>query len=137
VYRPVFELSAFDTMPHPEKVRVLIALLEALALADLIYLRANPKTPRLYESGVVYVREPDDRDNWQDIPRTIALRNGDCEDLCAWRVAELRAAGELAEFELRHFLIGHATVYHVLVRHADGGIEDPSRALGMNADAQA
>lgn len=118
-------------MTHTAKVAVLGAMLEALVLADLEYLRENPSTPQLLTSGVVYKREAPGSDNWQDTERTLELRSGDCEDLCAWRCAELRAAGEDAHCDLLEFVDGGITFFHVRVRRANGAIEDPSRILGM------
>ncbi len=132
MYAPLFELRAFDSINDRAKAVVLIHLLEGLIAADVAYLIDNPKTPWLYESGVVYEEEPDGRDNWQDIPRTLELRVGDCEDLGCWRVAELRVRErEHAKPIIRSSIIGHRTVYHVAIQRTDGRLEDPSRRLGM------
>jgi hypothetical protein len=132
VYAPLFQLRAFDTINDHAKGVVLIHLLEGLIAADVAYLLDTPNTPWLYESGVVYEEEPDGRDHWQDIPTTLALRVGDCEDLGSWRVAELRVRSrEHAKPVIRSSIIGHRTVYHVAVQRADGRLEDPSKRLGM------
>ena len=78
MYRPTYELACFATVTHEEKLDILVALLEGLILADVLYLRHRPGTPPLYAAGVPYVVEPPGRDNWQDIPRTLALGEGDC-----------------------------------------------------------
>jgi len=57
---------------------VLRRLLQALFECDVLYLRANPGTPMLYESGVVYQEEPPGAEDWQDIPTSLALGWGDC-----------------------------------------------------------
>lgn len=120
-------------MSHTAKIAVLGAMLEALVIADAEYLRENPTTPRLYASGVVYKREAPGRDKWQDLAQTIEVRSGDCEDLCAWRVGELRAAGEAAaRCDLIEFEEGGVTFFHVVVVRGDGSTEDPSRLLGMH-----
>ena len=54
-----------------------------------------------------------------------------CEDLSAWRVAELRAIGERAEFVLTKFDVRGRPSYHVRVMRQSGQIEDPSLVLGM------
>lgn len=93
--------------------------------------------PALYEAGVRYQREPFPREDWLDVLEVIQRRQGDCEDLACWRVAELRAAGVEARpgFIRRRVLTaeGWQTVYHIVVLWPDGRIEDPSRILGMNS----
>ena len=132
MYAPLFQLRAFDVIDSDAKGRVLEQLLEALIAMNQEYLRVCPSTPPLYESGVVYEEEPGERDNWQDIPETIGLGKGDCEDLGCWRIAELRVR---AEEHATPFItcreVDTRTVYHIAVRRADGTIEDPSRLLGM------
>ena len=133
MYAPLFQLRAFDVIDNGAKSRVLELLLEALIAADIEYLRACPSAPSLYESGVVYEEEPGERDNWHDIPETIGLGSGDCEDLGCWRIAELRfRANEHATALITWREVGDRTVYHIAVRRADGAIEDPSRLLGMS-----
>ena len=78
MYSPTYELACFSTVTHEEKLEILKAMLEALILANVLYLGHRPDTPPLYACGVPYVVEPPGRDNWQDIPRTLALREGDC-----------------------------------------------------------
>lgn len=131
MYRPCFEFKGFGAMPVDAQAGVLAALLQALVLENTEYLRENPSTPPLYKAGVKYLREKPGSDNWQDIPRTLELRSGDCEDLAAWRTAELNAAGESAHCELIHFVEEGITFFHVVVRRADGTKEDPSNILGM------
>ena len=88
--------------------------------------------PPLYSAGVRYVREPGKREEWQDIQTTLARREGDCEDLAAWRTAELRAQGVQAH-PLIQYRLGPAgqQLMHALVELPGGKIEDPSRRLGM------
>ena len=132
MYAPLYQLRAFDVIDSDAKGRVLEQLLEALIAANIEYLRVCPSTPSLYESGVVYEEEPEDRDHWQDIPETLGLGVGDCEDLGCWRIAELRfRAAEPASPFITWREVGARTVYHIAVRRADGAIEDPSRLLGM------
>ena len=132
LYAPHFKLRAFDTLTDEAKMAALAQLLEALAGVNEAWLREHPAAPWLYESGVRYEEEPDGRDDWQDIPETIALRVGDCEDLGCWRLAELRTrVREYARPFVKRSVVGSRTVYHVAVRRADGRLEDPSRILGM------
>lgn len=84
--------------------------------------------PSLYESGARYQREPRGVEEWRTVLGVLRHMAGDCEDLAAWRAAELRLAGEPARVVVRR--TGRRVV-HALVERADGTIEDPSRALGM------
>ena len=132
LYAPHFKLRAFDTLSDAAKIAALVRLLEALTGVNEAWLRENPNAPDLYASGVRYLEEPHGRDDWQDIPETLALRNGDCEDLGCWRVAELRVrANEHAIPFVRKSWSGPRTIFHVAVRRANGDLEDPSRILGM------
>jgi hypothetical protein len=95
-------------------------------------LRLHPEAPWLYASGVSYAEDDEGHEAWRDIPETLARGVGDCKDLVAWRLAELRErAREPAEPRVRVARVGARVKYHVVVRRADGAREDPSRALGM------
>lgn len=104
-------------------------LLYGLAKASLAQILSGKVRGKLYSSGVRYKREPLGRERWQTAAETSLKMSGDCEDLAAWRTAELWAAGELGArpecYSPRPGLI------HCVVRRADGTREDPSRKLGM------
>jgi len=87
------------------------------------------QVPPLYKTGTVYAREISGKqsENWQTCVQILKSRVGDCEDLAAYRVAELCERGEDAKIRLS--LKGRT--WHVTVRRGDGRIEDPSRILGM------
>jgi hypothetical protein len=104
------------------------ACLAALTALNDLYLRANPRTPALYGSGVRYQTEAPGRDDWDVIPLVLKRGWGDCEDLAAWRCAELRAAGVAAVCDARR--TGPET-WHAFVRLPDGTVDDPSLRLGM------
>lgn len=110
---------------------VLAKMLEILAGANQRYIRRHG-APALYRSGVRYQREPLGAENWRYIPAILRDGIGDCEDLAAWRVAELRERGENAKFLItkRQKRSGFL-VYHIKVLRANGKEEDPSRLLGM------
>lgn len=137
MYSPCFRLKCFETISDDAKFGVMHFLLEGLIAANIAYLLRNPRCPPLYQAGVRYEVEPEGRDEWQDIPDTLMRRNGDCEDLACWRVAELRMAGERSA--KTHVTVSQMmapsgamqTVFHIQVRRANGSIEDPSRMLGM------
>jgi hypothetical protein len=111
---------------------VLRLLVEALAAANTGYLRLHPEAPWLYASGVSYAEDDDEREGWTDLSETLARGVGDCKDLVAWRLAELRVREREAALPLVSFARrGHHVKFHVVVRRADGRLECPSRELGM------
>lgn len=144
-----------DPSREASDTRALLALVDALIAVDLAYLEwAGPGAPRLYTSGVRYVPEPPGVEIFADIPHVLAAGGGDCDDLVAWRVAELRhtredprAAVKLVAFPRRCPVSGRGsaalraplapaqnepcTLYHVQVRRGGGAVEDPSARLGM------
>lgn len=86
--------------------------------------------PPLYESGVAYVREPRGLERWLPPSEVLLRGQGDCEDLAAYRAAELRLTGEDPNAEARVVRTGPRT-WHAVVLREDGDWEDPSAALGM------
>lgn len=103
--------------------------LAALFDLDVAYLRRH-QAPMLYRAGVRYRREAPGREVWQTVPYVLASGHGDCEDLAAWRAAELVASGvdAAARPVLREV---HHGYWHAVVRRGNGRVEDPSRVLGM------
>jgi hypothetical protein len=131
VYSPRFCLRSFEIVGTEGRHDILMMLLDVLIAANVAYLRKRP-TRRLYESGVRYLEESHHRDDWQDIPETIARGVGDCEDLACWRIAELRVHdGEHARAYLKRSERPDHVLYHVQVLRLNGSLEDPSRILGM------
>jgi len=140
LYRITFVLNLFKGEHDRELSHAsLKTLLMALMHLDVLYLKAHPETPALFskkENGEPFVRyaeEPPGQEDWQDIPTTMKLGWGDCEDLACWRAAELRVRHNVqAEptfiWKLR---ANGGYLYHILVKYPDGRIEDPSRTLGM------
>lgn len=86
------------------------------------------RMPRLYESGIRYRREPLGHENWQTYEDLLETHYGDCEDLVAARVAELRMRGIRAQ----PWFSKRGTTWHVFVKLPSGKTEDPSERLGMN-----
>lgn len=119
----------------PATGETLAALLEGLVELNLVLMQRSALPP-LYRSGVRY-QEEDGTERWQTCEQTYKRKRGDCEDLCAWRVAELRRAGYDAEAIARRTRSRRRRLWHVLVLHADGQIEDPSRVLGMGRKRRA
>lgn len=133
-YRITFVLDLFNGPEERELSHATLrALLMALMYTDMLYLRANPKVPLLYESGVRYEEEPPGQEDWQDIPTCLWRKVGDCEDLACWRAAELQVRfgiKAVPTFTWQERPNG-SYLYHITVQLPDGKIEDPSRRLGM------
>lgn len=122
--------------------------LEALTVQDVRYLRAHPRTPRLYNSGIRWQMEGVNpctgrpAEHFATIPEVLAQGWGDCEDLACWRAAELRLMGHrrarafaVRSGHMNHPQLGRVRLIHILVTR-DGtpafrSIEDPSVAMGM------
>jgi hypothetical protein len=141
VYTASFELESFEAIPVECRCALVIALTEALASINLRFLRhmvrIGRQVPPLYGTGVRYGAQKMGRDRWQDIPRLLITGAGACEDLAAWRAAELRMFGEAAPIDVETFQMRDGSViYHVVIKRANGSREDPSAALGMTHTTQ-
>jgi hypothetical protein len=112
--------------------------------------------PPLYASGVRYKEDPPGEENWKDCLAVLKDGHGDCDRLCAWRVAELRANGVAAEPLIKWQQVpkdimigmGHPpdmvpeegiSMVHVLVgfpgwQSDERLVEDPSKLLGMGGE---
>lgn len=101
--------------------------LEALALRNMREMRRR-RMPALYRSGTRYVTGRRKRRQWKTASQVLSNREGDCADLSAYRVAELRLRGVPARFVIKSG--GRPGLYHVLI-HNGREREDPSRRLGM------
>jgi len=131
MWTPTLELTSFETTPAADKMTVICKMLDVLHTANAGWINAGNAVPALYESNLRYKEEQLGKDEWQDIPRTLQLGNGDCEDLASYRVSELRAQGEAAQHTVEHRRSPQLVLYHIRVRRQNGDIEDPSCALGM------
>ncbi len=113
--------------------------------------RSGTILPPLYAAGVVYEEEAPGHEDWLDAPAVLRAGAADCEDLAAWRTAELRVAGYDVEPVIKwqwlprdvmirqgypaHKLPGKGVwLVHCCVRWPDGTIEDPSKILGMGGN---
>ena len=131
-----------DAEPDDPRVQCRIAeraqlgfALDATTAWNVLALRAEP-LPSIYDAGVVYAREPQCRtaDGSERMCEEFVTAHevrrrgfGDCDDLGAWRAAELRIAGEQAQAIPKPSAVG----WHIVVRRGDGSLEDPSARLGM------
>lgn len=145
---PVFEVSLFNvgrdgkvsTAERRRSQKALLWMLEALVninVDELLFCKAQKGKfpPDLYHSGIRYLRE-DGTENWQDIFRNFELKSGDCEDLAAHRIAELRTMYGRQAKPFVTYRIGPDGGFHyhaiLSVKGPDGWrLEDPSRKLGM------
>jgi hypothetical protein len=132
-----------------------LRLLNWLAAENALILRARPDLPLLYDSGVVYRREPDEV--WCDYLNMLAQGHEDCDGLAAARAGELVARGFRALGPGEHGYAearrtrpasipaqvmlrtraqqGQTGLYHCIVRYRVAGRwyrDDPSARLGMN-----
>lgn len=120
-----------DVPPIPEALE---AVAEGLVRLNVFYLEyadeRGIELPPLYESGIVYRREPRGREWWEsaaDLLGVVDDRSGDCEDLAAFLAAERRYYhGEDAIVRVVPTSRG---TFHAVVENEDGEIEDPSRVL--------
>lgn len=137
-YNITFALDLFNRdLDAGESLAALNTLAAALTQINLDYLRLHPNTPKIYNSGVRYANEPAGQEIWQDIPTTLRLLRGDCEDLACWRAAELQLQGTKAKAEVvvsQKYPDGRR-LYHVIVRLPNGDVEDPSYNLGMRSSS--
>lgn len=120
----------------------MLALLNALVRYN-VHLFQTRRLPSLYQSGIRYIRESDVNDphvgefptkveRWQLADILNRTKRGDCEDLCLYRVGELRAQGQPARFRITSREIAPGKkLLHVTLVHSNGHIEDPSARLGM------
>jgi hypothetical protein len=113
----------------PARVDVLDALLEGWVRANELLIPLF-HLPPLYESGVVYRREPRGQERWKLAPQIYMDGYDDCEGLATVRAAELRLDGYDAAARVYHPNPNRGQL-HTVVVFPDGRIEDPSRILGM------
>jgi hypothetical protein len=156
VVRPLVHLSLPDSDDGAHFAPLQIAL-EGLAQVDEWQIRralaraaagTGEALPALYESGVRYQEEPPGHEDWLDAPEVVRQGVADCEDLAAYRAAELRVAGHDCEPVIkwqwipREMMLAQGYpasklpdrgvwMVHCCVRFPDGSVEDPSKILGM------
>jgi len=116
-------------LPIDSAGRMAEVALEGLAAAAAEEI-AGGGMPSLYTSGVRYMRERPGHEEWQLPSQVLSGGYGDCEDLAAYRVGELRVSGADEGARVVIVKTGPRTL-HAVVQRSNGEIEDPSRALGM------
>lgn len=139
------------------------SLLEAIVANNCELLSRDPTIPPLYRSGVRFREEPwaigpnrlpEGLEQFVHVLEILRRGWGDCAQICAWRVGELRVGGwrtpdapKGERATLRYFLRPRCKLcgpnvdcpnplhpnrsrpYHVEMRREDGRIEDPSQLL--------
>lgn len=132
-----------DYPDAPDRLLALCAIdtLQGIVRFNRWFLRTHP-VPPLYRSGVRHRDEPwaGKVEEFAPIPTLLESGWGDCAQLCAWRIAELREAGIPATF--RVIMVARTResgdrdrLYHVQVRlpptrgNRRGPVEDPTRRL--------
>lgn len=113
------------TLRVPASRAALEAATTGLVALNRFVLR-RAQLPSVYDSGVRYKPERVRPEEWRTADQIFASNYGDCEDLAAWRVAELQLAGEQAKVKV--IRTGRKR-FHAIVRRADGQLEDPSKIL--------
>ncbi len=147
MYSVTFRASAsFESGNEAVSNTVLEALLECLVQINVALMRSQ-KFPDLYSTHVRYRQEPLGEENWRDAAIILQTGFGDCEDLAAYRVAELRVKYGIQArciFRWKTFELETKAgkrwvkLYHILVGVEKNGvllIEDPSKRLGMPSNA--
>lgn len=131
----IAQKNSATLMDAPQELshRTLTLLLHALFLIDCLYLMTHPDAPPIYQAGVHYEEEPPGREEWQDIPSTVLIGNGDCEDLATWCAAQyvVRQRLQARPTFVWRLRPSGAYLYHIQTTLPDGSVEDPSRVLGM------
>lgn len=112
-------------MTVSEKAQALGNVIEALADINVTEMRRR-QMPGLYASGVTYRHGI----GWKDALTVLRDGAGDCKDLVAYRLAELRLAGKAPSVHVVFYSLDDTDLFHFQVK-CDGKVEDPSVRLGM------
>lgn len=108
------------------------AAIEGQTGVNTVLMRRDPSLPPLYASGVKWeVRRGDPSETKWRTPQEIVTSGwGDCQELSAYRAAELRVTGVDPAAHVRVYPTERNT-YHAVVARGNGLVEDPSVVLGM------
>lgn len=112
----------------PTSAQMYEAALEGLTREDELLIAAGEVPASVYDAGAVYRKER--QDVWRHAKDVADEGWGDCEDLAAYRAAELRVSGEDPDAKVITYQTGPRR-YHAVVQRGSGVIDDPSIALGM------
>lgn len=157
-----FLVSLHDIRDDAKLAQLGNALLETIVENNCELLQRYQELPPLFKSGVRFrdepwatgqTRLPGGLEQFTHLLEVLDRGWGDCAQLCAWRVAELRVGGWRTpdaprgeRATLRYYIRARCPAcgdqdcpdsshperrrnYHVEMRRADGRIEDPSQLL--------
>lgn len=111
---------------RPYRDRAMRILLATLTMVDKEYIRANPDAP--HPLSLKYKEESEGHDDWLDASALATLKEGDCEELCAYTAAWLQVRrGVNAWPQLQEDEHGCT---HVVVGLPNGKLCDPTRHQG-------
>lgn len=103
------------------------AAVRGLVALNVALMRRQGGVPRLYTTRVRYRREPRGVEQWRTADRVVRSGFGDCEDLAAYRAAELIVhRGEPARVIVTRTA---RRTWHARVQRANGRVEDPSKVM--------
>lgn len=126
-------LAIVMTYPNRKALKLALAVATVINVHQIGWYRLPP----LYESGVRYKRDATCKaelrpfggcEPFFSAKLTYDRGFGDCDDLAPWRAAELIRGGD---FRARAVPVPSSVGWHILVKHGNGTIEDPSKRLGM------
>jgi hypothetical protein len=122
-----------SSLEVPSSAGTYSAALEGLTGVNEVLMRRDPSIPPLYSTGALWEVRPGDPSElkWRYAPDVAGEGWGDCQDLSAYRAAELRVSGVDPKAHVRVYPSGPNS-YHAVVARGDGSVEDPSVILGMN-----
>jgi hypothetical protein len=122
-----------SSLEVPSSAGTYSAALEGLTGVNEVLMRRDPSIPPLYSTGAIWEIRPGDpsETKWRYAPDVVTEGWGDCQDLSAYRAAELRVSGVDPAAHVRVYPTG-PNRYHAVVSRGNGSVEDPSVILGMN-----
>ena len=127
--RIVFEIEGWSKNPE-ENADLIRSLVTGLAKVNYAIL-SRGGFPFLYDSGIFYQAEPPGVETWLDVVGCLRKGATDCNNLVAWRIAELWRSKVDAQPVVSYEPNEHGGyTYHVFIA-TEHGTEDPSVRLGM------
>ena len=124
----------FNVANNPTALNEALELLTRLNVITMReWIARGGHVPSVYElattTGFRYKPEPKGREWWQTWADNVIEREGDCEDLATHQAGYYRVVGGIPARAVTKKT--GKRVYHAVVEHAGGAIEDPSLPLGL------
>jgi hypothetical protein len=120
----ILALEGVEHLPLDEAATVVAHLVEALSEIDLAELQTS-QFPAMYDADVVY----EESKAWADVATIVRTGRGSCQSLSAWRIAEARLRGYVAQSHVVVFAKDRRIHVQVTV---NGQLEDPSALVGRH-----